>query len=130
MKEIYNVLNDSCIELRFMEEQYQKLFNKIKSEMEKIISNTEELPGVKRINDNIVILNSSALSSVSWSPTYYNVQKQAELIIDKLYSFTTYKQLIDFIGNSIKNKYISVSSDEIKLNNNIIKSLETIKNYL
>ena len=130
MKELCNNINNAANGIIQLDEKYQKLLNTIKYEMRKILEHTEDLPGVKRLSKNVVLVNSSFLSSDSWDPLYYNTGEQVNIIIDKIENTNSYNSLKKCIDNLVESKYVSIRLHKVRLNNNVLNALENIRNNL
>ena len=105
------------------EKELHILFEKLKEVLKSELNSVNNPDGVTRLSDNIVIVKSSFLGN-SWSPSYYNNKKQAELVMGYLGSCPTVKSFMEKLNELLNNKKIVYKGETIYLNKPIIEKLK------
>lgn len=85
--------------------------------------------GAEKLGPNCFIIKSSSLINNPWSPSYYNVPKQKEIIISQIENLDIVqakKKLTKIISEGI----IKKDGEEIRLNPNMKQGLEKISSLL
>lgn len=107
-----------------VERSVEEMLNEIKSRMFKEIGEAQ-VPGVKKVASNAVVISASNLSDNIWLPSYYIQEIQADLVEQKLSSAKTATEFLSRIQSMILNKRVTINGETDRLNSKTLSILES-----
>ena len=111
-------------EIRELEKKYKKELEELKKELIQELDNIE-YTGIKLIQDNIVIVNSSSLKE-SWLPSYHIPKKQTKEIAKRIEKTTSLSQIEKLLEKLREEKKVNKQV----LTHNLIKKISDLEKEL
>lgn len=111
-------------EIRELEKKYKKELEELKKELIQELDNIE-YTGIKLIQENIVIVNSSSLKE-SWLPSYHIPKKQAKEIAKQIEKTTSLSQIEKLLEKLREEKKVNKQV----LTHNLIKKISDLEKEL
>lgn len=111
-------------EIRELEKKYKKELEELKKELIQELDNIE-YTGIKLIQENIVIVNSSSLKE-SWLPSYHIPKKQTKEIAKRIEKTTSLSQIEKLLEKLREEKKVN----KPVLTHNLIKKISDLEKEL
>lgn len=111
-------------EIRELEKKYKKELEELKKELIQELDNIE-YTGIKLIQENIVIVNSSSLKE-SWLPSYHIPKKQTKEIAKRIEKTTSLSQIEKLLEKLREEKKVNKQV----LTHNLIKKISDLEKEL
>lgn len=116
-------------EYKKIREKLSSLENVIAEDVREKISETKDLPNIKRISDNCVTIPFSEIAANKFilSAEYYDTNTQIKALLDKISTFDAdLKKIKRFLEDAHKNEFIKKSSCKLLLNRSVLQTIEEI----
>ena len=107
-----------------VERSVEEMLSEIKARMFKEIGEAQ-VPGVKKVANNAVVVSTAHLCDDIWLPSYYIQEIQADLVEQKLSSAKTATEFLSRIQSMILNKRVTINGETDRLNSKTLSILES-----
>lgn len=119
----------SLQELELKSLEVELLFNQLKEDFSAYLNETECPSGVIKHEKYMTVKSSELLKAGNWSPSFWDSQKQAKLVMKVLEKATTLKAFKTSLDKLIETKKVTVGIETVYLNDKILEKLKNALNY-
>lgn len=119
----------SLQELELKSLELELLLNQLKEDFSVYLKETEYPSGVTKHEKYMIVNSNELLKGGNWSPSYWDSQKQAKLVMKVLDKSITLKEFKSSLNKMIETKKIITGVETVYLNDKILDKLKNALDY-